>query len=348
MPNYANAYPRLLADVGGTNIRFATQFAGKYIGPVTTWAVSDFASPEEAIRMYLRSERIMPLHAAIGVANPVTGDRIKLTNHDWTCSIAAMRRSLGLNNLLVINDFTALALALPEIGETACVRVRDGHQEERAPQAVIGPGTGLGISGVVPSPKGCGIPLAGEGGHMEITPLTDNEWIAWRAMQQQYGRVSAERLLCGAGLSQIHAALSAAKGLPMHALLSPERIMENALHRDDALCQQTFEVFCGLLGATAASVALLLGARGGVYIGGGIVPRYIEPFMQSGFQERFTSVGRLREYMTDIPVFVITAQHPAMHGLRHALDEVMQTGSWCHSGGHFSCVPCLSPIGDAT
>ncbi|TXI83573.1 MULTISPECIES: glucokinase [unclassified Cupriavidus] len=326
----ASDYPRLLADVGGTNVRFALETAPMEIGPVTALRVADYPSLEHAMRHYLdgldgnHRGAASPRHAAIGLANPVTGDHVKLTNHNWAFSIEAMRTSLGLDTLVAINDFTSLALALPYLPDTALVQVRSGTAVPTAPRALIGPGTGLGVSGLIPAPGGGAVALAGEGGHIEVMPVTDDEWVAWRAAHRSLGRVSAERLLSGMGLSHIHAALAAETGTLLLAPLSPAQVTAGAIERGDPLCQRAFHVFCGLLGSVAADVALVLGARGGVYIGGGIVPRFVEAFAASAFAERFGAKGRMGKYLADIPVYVITAEYPALPGLAHALADRLE------------------------
>lgn len=323
-------YPRLLADVGGTNVRFALETAPMRIGPVTALQVADYPSLEDAMRYYLKglagAAVAPPRHAAIGLANPVTGDHVKLTNHNWAFSIEDMRRSLGLDTLVAINDFTSLALALPYLPDAGLVQVRAGTAMPSAPRALIGPGTGLGVSGLVPAPGGGAVALAGEGGHIEVMPVTDDEWVAWRAAHKSLGRVSAERLLSGMGLSQIHAALAAETGTLLLAPLSPAQVTTGAVERGDPLCQRAFGVFCGLLGSVAADVALVLGARGGVYIGGGIVPRFVDAFAASVFAERFSAKGRMGSYLDDIPVYVITADFPALPGLAHALADRLEGG----------------------
>ncbi|TWG87473.1 glucokinase [Cupriavidus gilardii J11] len=318
-------YPRLLADVGGTNIRFALQTAPGSIGAVTALQVADFPSIEAAMRHYLdRQPGIAPRHAAIGLANPVTGDQVKLTNHAWAFSIESVRRALGLDTLLALNDFTALALALPYLRADDLARLRSGTPAAGAPLALIGPGTGLGVSGLIPGRHGAApIALAGEGGHVELAPATDDEWIAWRSAKRQHGRVSAERLLSGMGLSHIHAALCAETGTPLAAPLSAAQVTQGALEGGDPLCRRAFEAFCGLLGSFAADIALVLGARGGVYVGGGIVPRFVDAVASSSFSSRFLDKGRMRAYLEPVPVYVITARYPALPGLAHALAEAI-------------------------
>lgn len=319
-------YPRLLGDVGGTNVRFALEAAPRCIGPVTALKVADFPSLEAAMRHYLGAlppGSPRPRYAAVGLANPVTGDRVKLTNHAWAFSIAEMERSLGFDLLLAINDFTALAMGLPHLGEQDLTLLRQGTAVDGAPRALVGPGTGLGVSGLVPARSGGAVALAGEGGHIELMPETDDEWTAWRAARQAFGRVSAERLLSGMGLSLTHAALHAETGTPLMRQLDPAQVTEGAIHRHDPICERAFAVFCGLLGSVAADVALVLGARGGVYLGGGIVPRFVPALRASTFNARFTAKGRMSAYLESLPVYVIAAEFPALPGLAQALAEAI-------------------------
>ncbi|MFC4524444.1 glucokinase [Cupriavidus pinatubonensis] len=324
------AYPRLLADVGGTNVRFALETAPMQIGAVTALKVADHPSLEAAMRHYRdalsASGAKLPRHAAIGLANPVTGDHVRLTNHDWAFSIEATRQALGLQTLVAINDFMSLALGLPYLGANDLVQIRSGEAVATAPRALIGPGTGLGVSGLVPAPGGGAVALAGEGGHIELMPVTDDEWIAWRAAHASLGRVSAERLLSGMGLSQIHAALSAETGTRVDVPLTPEQVTTGAFARHDPLCERTMAVFFGLLGSVAADIALVMGALGGVYLGGGILPRFVPALQVSAFNARFVAKGRMRGYLDKLPVYVITASYPALPGLARALADTLSHG----------------------
>ncbi|MGT2511890.1 glucokinase [Cupriavidus basilensis] len=322
-------YPRLLGDVGGTNVRFALESAPQRIGPVTALKVADFPSLEAAMLHYLGGlppGSARPRYAAVGLANPVTGDRVKLTNHAWAFSISEMQRSLGFDLLLAINDFTALSLGLQHLGEQDLTLLRPGTAVAGAPRALVGPGTGLGVSGLVPARSGPAVALAGEGGHIELMPETEDEWTAWRAAHQAFGRVSAERLLSGMGLSLTHAALHAETGTPLARQLAPAQVTEGALHRHDPVCERALAVFCGLLGSVTADIALVLGARGGVYLGGGILPRFVPALRASAFNARFAAKGRMRAYLESLPVYVITAGFPALPGLAQALAEAMAHG----------------------
>ena len=322
----AASYPRLLADVGGTNVRMALETAPMRIGAVTALKVADFPSLEGAMQQYLHGLHDLPRprHAAIGLANPVTGDHVKLTNHNWAFSVDATRRALNFDTLVAINDFTALALGLPFLPAEDLALVRAGTAVPTAPRALLGPGTGLGVSGLVPAPGGGAVALAGEGGHIEIMPDTDDEWIAWRYAHQHLGRVSAERMLSGMGLAQIHAALAAETGTPLAQPLTPAEVTDGAVKTGDPLCQRAFAAFCGLLGSVAGDVALVLGARGGVYLGGGIVPRFVDAFRASPFAARFAAKGRMGAYLADIPVYVITAAYPSLPGLARALADRLE------------------------
>ncbi|WP_019936272.1 glucokinase [Bordetella sp. FB-8] len=323
MPSYG-LFPRLLADVGGTNVRFALERETMRLDPVVTLKVADFPSLEAAARHYLSSVGEMPRHAAIGLANPVTRDMVKLTNHSWAFSLEGMRCAMGLDTLLAINDFTALALALPHLPPQGLAQIRPGQAQALMPSVLIGPGTGLGVSGLIPGHAGApAVAVAGEGGHIEIMPDTDDEWVAWRAAQREFGHVSAERLLSGAGLSLIHDALAAQAGAVAFAPLAPEAVTAGALEQGDPLCLRSMRVFFGLLGSVAADVALVLGARAGVYIGGGIVPRFIGALRDSPFCERFLAKGRMRAYLDAVPIFVVTAAHPALLGLSVALSRAV-------------------------
>ncbi|MGC9163026.1 MAG: glucokinase [Thiomonas sp.] len=315
-----DTFPRLLADIGGTNARFALHTA-QGITPIATLASADFPTVQEAIVQALhRAGAPAVRHAALAIATPVQGDTVRMTNHHWAFSIAALRQAMGWDTLLVLNDFTALALALPDIPPEHLQQVGGGTPVARSPLALLGPGTGLGVSGLIPGPSGSWLPLAGEGGHVSFAPFDDTEIALWRYARARFGHVSAERLLSGPGLQLIHAWL----GDPQHhdaASPSPAEITAHALSRSDSRCMQTVDLFCALLGTVAADLALTLGATGGVYIGGGIVPRLGPLFAQSRFRARFEDKGRFSGYLARIPVFVIHHPDPAFLGVAKALEH---------------------------
>ncbi|QYF94705.1 glucokinase [Massilia sp. PAMC28688] len=308
--------PRLLADVGGTNARFAIETAPRQFEAVAVLPCSGYSSLGAAAACYLGAvgEHAAGIrHAAIAIANPVDGDSVKMTNHSWSFSTAALREELDLSTLLVVNDFTALAMALPHLRPSQRTRIGGGVELPGRTIGLIGPGTGLGVSGIVPV-DGRWAPLASEGGHASFAPGDDTEIAIMQALWRQYGHASAERLLSGPGLELIYRVLS---GQEKSAAL----ITEQALAGMDAACVRTVDCFCAVLGSVAGSVALTLGATGGMYIGGGIVPRLGHLFAQSPFRARFEAKGRLQPYLERIPTFLITEQYPAFLGVSAILSE---------------------------
>jgi len=317
-----SATARLLADIGGTNARFALQLpgAGGY-ADIEVLACADYPDIGDAVRAYLGRAAARGLaadgvrHAAIAIANPVEGDEVSMTNHCWRFSIGALKAALGLDTLLVVNDFAALAMSLPYLPAEGRERIGGGVEQDGRPLGLIGPGTGLGVSGVVP----CGgrwTALAGEGGHVSFAPVTKQEMKILQALWEEFGHVSAERLLSGPGLALIHRALSGQR------LDAPE-ITKRALDGSSIACRETVETFCAVLGSVAGNVALTLGATGGMYIGGGIVPRLGRLFTGSRFRERFEGKGRLSPWLARIPTWLVKEEYPALRGVAAMLDDAL-------------------------
>jgi glucokinase len=307
----------LVGDVGGTNARFAiadaTTLRMQHTGYRRT---ADFAGLHEAIASYLADEAqgIRPTHAAIAVASPVGDDRIKLTNNHWQFSVSELQRQLGLQELRLLNDFTVQALAVPHLDTEDFTRIGpDVTPRKGAAMAVLGPGTGLGVSGLVADGRGGYAPLSGEGGHVGIAPETDEEFAILRYAQEHFGRVSIERLICGSGIAFLYRALCHVRGETAWPH-DEARIVTEAL-QGDALCRDTINQFCALLGSFAGDMALILGARGGVYIAGGVVPRFGALFAQSPFRERFENKGRFSTFNAAIPTYVVNPhENPALLG----------------------------------
>ncbi|AXE29959.1 glucokinase [Chromobacterium phragmitis] len=316
------AWPRLLADIGGSNARFALETAPGVIEDILTLPNDRYPTLEAALRDYLAQTGARRVaHAAMGIANPLNGDWVQMTNCRWGFSIEATRRALGLTTLLLLNDFTALALALPRLPRGELSQIGGGEGRPDAPLALIGPGTGLGVSALVPHQGGWRA-LSGEGGHTSFAPANEREVGIWRYASARFGHVSHERLLSGSGLSLLHQALCALDGAG-EAELAPAEVSARGLSGADARCRETLEIFCGLLGSAAGNLALTLGARGGVYIGGGIVPRLSGFFEQSPFRRRFEDKGRMSAYLADIPVYLITSAYPALPGVAaHLADHL--------------------------
>jgi len=318
-------YPWLVADIGGTNARFGWLAApGAAVTHVRVLPVPEHAGAVAAVRAYLAlllgEGCAAPRRAAFAVATAVAGDRIELTNGHWSFSRAEAQQALDLEVLLVLNDFEALALSLPRLRPDQ-LRPWPGAMvaSAGAALAVIGPGTGLGVAGVVRSSHGW-VALPGEGGHATLAAADGFESELLAHVRRDYVHVSAERLLSGIGLPLLHGAVAAVQGVAMPAL-SPEQIVERGLSGEDAVCSLTLDAFCALLGGFAGNVALTLGARGGVYIGGGIVPRLGERFFASRFRERFEAKGRFQGYLQEIPTALITDTLAALSGAALALEQ---------------------------
>jgi len=318
-----DTFPRLLGDVGGTNARFGWQAnADSGIEHVLVLPCAAHETLEAAIRTYLELKSLpMPRAGALGIANPITGDVIRMTNHHWSFSISEMQRSLGLQQLNVINDFTALALALPSIAKDNLVQVGGTVAEAYAPKALIGAGTGLGVSGLMPTDANDHwVAIAGEGGHVTLAAQTESEYRVIELIRQRYGHVSAERVLSGQGLVDLYLALRQMQKQQPVDVAGAAEITAWALQDKDPLALQSIDMFAGFLGSVTGDLALTLGARGGVYLGGGIVPRWLGWFETSQFRERFEAKGRFKAYLKDIPVWVINAvESPALLGAARSL-----------------------------
>jgi glucokinase len=318
-----DTFPRLLGDVGGTNARFGWQAnAHSSIEHVLVLPCAAHETLEAAIRTYLEMKSLpMPRAGALGIANPITGDAIRMTNHHWSFSISEMQRSLGLQQLNVINDFTALALALPSIAKDNLVQVGGTVAQAYAPKALIGAGTGLGVSGLIPTDANDHwVAIAGEGGHVTLAAQTESEYRVIELIRQRYGHVSAERVLSGQGLVDLYFALRQLQKQQPVDVAGAAEITAWALQDKDPLALQSIEMFAGFLGSVTGDLALTLGARGGVYLGGGIVPRWLGWFETSQFRERFEAKGRFKAYLKDIPVWVINAaESPALLGAARSL-----------------------------
>jgi glucokinase len=320
----ADTYPRIVGDIGGTNVRFGwIDSEGGPIDDIDTMPAASYASLLDAMRAYLgRIARPAPRWGAIGIANPIVGDHVQMTNHSWSFSIAAMQRDLGLDRFMVINDFTALALALPMLQPSDLRQVGSGQALPDAPLGLLGPGTGLGVSGLLPAGGGRrAIPLGGEGGHVTLAPTTDREEAVIGVLRHRFGHASAERAVSGQGLENLYQALCHLDGVPPEAIDAPEIARRGA--GGDARCAEVLDLFFAFLGTVAGNLALTLGARGGVYIGGGIVPRLGAAIEQSRFRACFESKGRLSEYVRPIPTWVVEAKvSPALIGAERALEDL--------------------------
>lgn len=313
------AWPRLVADVGGTNARFALEVSPQQLEHIETLPTKDHDSLHAAIRTYLENAGNPKVrHAAIAIANPIVGDWVQMTNHHWAFSIETTRQALGLDTLILLNDFTAQALSIPHIPESELLQVGGTTPVPDTPIAVIGPGTGLGVSGLIPHHK-CGYTaLAGEGGHVSFSPFDQTELHIWQYATRKHGHVSAERFLSGSGLTLIHEALADREGIERPPL-DPAEISRQGLSGSSPLARLTLDIFCAMLGTVSSNLALTLGARGGVYLCGGIIRRFIDYFITSPFRNRFENKGRFEGYLAAIPVYIVLSPNPGLSGAAVAL-----------------------------
>lgn len=314
-------YPRLVGDIGGTHARWGWQeHAGAPVSSISVLPCTNFPDIVASARHYLQAQGLgQPRWAGLGVATPVTGDQVRMTNHHWAFSIAALQRELGVQRCRVVNDFTALALSLPALGPQDLMALGGGAPVAGSTIAVLGPGTGLGVSGLVPCAGSGYVALAGEGGHVTLAATDDGQAEVLAHLRRTYGHVSAERVLSGAGLVELYRVACALAGVAPRAC-TPADVGEAAALGDDAQCQQAVRWFTAFLGNVAGNLALTLGALGGVYVGGGIVPKLGHAFDAALFRQHFEAKGRYHDYLAGIPAWVITAATPALLGASRALD----------------------------
>ena len=325
--------PRLLADIGGTNARFALEYSPGEIGSVQVYPCADYPGVAEVIKKYLKDTKIGRVnHAAIAIANPVDGDQVSMTNHDWSFSIEATRRALGFDTLLVVNDFTALAMALPGLTDAQRVQVGGGSRRPNSVIGLLGPGTGMGVSGLIPADDRW-IALGSEGGHATFAPADEREDIVLQYARKKWSHVSFERVAAGPGIEVIYRALAGRDKKRVAANVDTVEIVKRALE-GEPLAAESVDVFCGILGTFAGNIAVTLGALGGIYIGGGVVPRLGEFFARSSFRKRFEAKGRFEAYLQNVPTYVITAEYPAFLGVSAILAEQLSN----RAGGSSSAV----------
>jgi glucokinase len=311
----------LVGDIGGTNARFAL-WRDQQLESVRVMPTADYSGPEEAIRAYL-AELKLPLGSVDSVclacAGPVDGDLFRFTNNQWQISRSAVCRALQLDELLLINDFSAMALGMTRLHESERLLICPGVADPQRPAVVIGPGTGLGVSTLLRLAEGRWRALAGEGGHVDLPIGNLREADLWTHLFKQLGHVRAEDVLCGSGLLRLYRASCALNG-QVAQLNSPAEVTAAAL-AGEPVAVGVLEQFCGWLGRVAGNNVLTLGARGGVYISGGIVPRFAEFFRASGFARSFADKGSMSPYFAGIPVWLVTAKYPGLIGAGVALQQ---------------------------
>ncbi len=311
----------LVGDIGGTNARFAL-WENDQLRAVRVLATADFACPEDAIKLYLQGLDL-PLGTigavCLSVAGPVSGDEFRFTNNHWRLSRSAFCQTLQVDNLLLINDFSAMALGMTRLQPGDVRQVCAGLAEPLRPAVVIGPGTGLGVGTLLSLGEAQWMALPGEGGHVDLPMSNPREVLLWQHIYNEIGHVSAESVLSGSGLPRLYRAICAVDG---HApVLDSDRAITAAALAGDPIALQVLEQFSCWLGRVAGNNVLTLGARGGVYIVGGVVPRFADFFMASGFARSFADKGCMSDYLTGIPVWLVTAPYPGLMGAGVALQQ---------------------------
>lgn len=312
--------PGLVADVGGTHARFALVEPGAATPRQTkSYDCADFPSLQAAARAYLSetATATRPQRVALALATVIDGDTVKMTNSPWTISRTAIAADLQAQEVVLLNDFEALALALPQLQPADVRSIGAATPRPKLPLAVLGPGTGLGVAGCVPTRSGW-TALATEGGHATLAAADDFEAEVLQHARQTHAHVSAERLLSGIGLPALHRAVAAARGRRVAEATAVE-ITQAALDHHDADALATIETFCAMLGGFAGNVALTLGARGGVFLAGGVTARLSDTLARSKFRERFEAKGRFSAYLRPIATVEIITPHAALIGAAQRL-----------------------------
>jgi len=305
----------LLGDIGGTTARFAV-LTGDTLAPIEHLPVSEYRSMIDAIHGFLGrgQDRNRISAAVLGVAAPVEGGRSVLVNSQWVVDAADLRAAFGLKSISLINDFEAIAYALPDLSGRDVKPLAGGKPQLGESMAVIGPGTGLGMAGVVRREDRVTI-VPTEGGHATLPGATPREDAVIAHLRHMFGHVSAERALSGPGLENLHAAIAAIDGVAVSSQTAPE-IVRQALDRSCPVSVAALDMFCAMLGTVAGDLALMFRARGGVYIAGGIAPRIVDLLARSEFLARFSAKGRFEPYLESVPTAVIVNSDAAFLGLR--------------------------------
>mgnify|MGYP004532944849 CR=1 FL=1 len=308
-------FPVLIGDIGGTNARFAI-LTGPHADPKEFPIVqtADFATIDDAIQSsILDRTSLRPMSAVLAVAGPVEGDEIRLTNCPWVVRPKTLFGELGFSQLIVLNDFEAQALAVVALGEPHMEKIGGGPAEPVASRVVLGPGTGLGVAGLVHAVH-TWIPVPGEGGHMDIGPRTERDYAVWPHIEQIGGRVSGEQLLSGRGLVNLYNAIAATDGKDA-VLTTPAEVTAHAMDNTDPIAVEAVEMFVTALGRTAGDLALVFMSKGGVFLTGGIAQKIIPALKTGAFRRAFEDKAPHSHLLSTMPVYVITHPLAALAGL---------------------------------
>lgn len=310
---------KFVADVGGTNIRLA-RVTESGVTDIKKYMCNEFASIDLAITQYFSD---MPQYTftegCIGIACPVLGDQVEMTNHSWAFSQNALRSQLKLDTLFVINDFTAVAHSLPVLSGDQVLQIGEGKAKANGNIAVFGPGTGLGVEHITMTSTGWQT-LDGEGGHVDFAPVDETDIVVWRHLQATLGRASAEEVMSGRGIYNIYCALAKNAGEAVQ-YSEPADITNAALAGTCKIAEATLTQFCRIMGSFAGNLALNMATTGGIFIGGGIANRFPEYLKNSDFRARFESKGQMKHYVKDIPTFLIAEPDHGLLGAAAYLNQ---------------------------
>jgi glucokinase len=308
-------FPILIADIGGTNARFAivvdTNAEAKRFPSIRT---RDYPTLDAAIQaVVLDKTSIVPLSAVLAVAGPTDGDEIDLTNCEWVVRPKNLLEDPGFSDVIVLNDYEAQALAVVALDEEYLRPVGGGERIDSANRVVIGPGTGLGVAGIVHGAN-TWIPVAGEGGHVDLGPRTERDFEIFPYLDKIGGRVSGEQVLCGRGLVNLYRAIAKAGNHPS-GLSKPEEITAAAIDGSDDVAVETVQLFLEYLARIAGDMALVFMARGGIYLTGGITQKILPVLDDERFRAAFDNKEPHRNLLSQTPVYVIVHDQAPLEGL---------------------------------
>ncbi|MDX8525554.1 glucokinase [Mesorhizobium sp. MSK_1335] len=308
-------FPVLIGDIGGTNARFSIVLdANSEATEPQIVQTANFKTIDEAIQAaVLDRSSIQPNSAVLAIAGPVDGDEIPLTNCPWVVRPKQMFANLGLSEVVVLNDFEAQALAVVALGEEHMEKIGGGTPEPNAGRVVLGPGTGLGVAGLIYALNHW-IPVPGEGGHMDIGPRTPRDFEVFPHIDKLEGRISGEQILCGRGLVNVYRAVAKTDARPA-PFTTPAEVTAAALSKSDAVAQEALALFVTCLGRTAGDLALVFMSRGGVFLTGGIAQKIVPALKAGNFRAAFEDKAPHSALMREMPVYVITHPLAALLGL---------------------------------
>ena len=317
--------PALVADIGGSNARFAlVDLESLELSEIKQYLCSDHEGIASAAEFYLKGLKEVPRHGAMAVAGPITGEKIKITNSDWIFTAEEARRAARLDDILILNDFEALAVSLPHLRADELQRIGGGDPVPHAAKVVLGPGTGVGVAGLVWSGSAW-IAVPGEGGHITLSAHTPREFELIERLRPGRDHLSADRVLSGPGVVNLYRAIADSHGRRAEPL-QPNDVLIRGLAGSDPIAVEALAMLVAWLGGFAGDAALLFGARGGVYLGGAIARKIVRVLSAGEFRQAFEAKGRMRSYLAPIPVSVILAEFSTLRGAAVALRAKLAAG----------------------